>query len=324
MAIDQIHRRVLATDGFFITQESMLRFGPPMPPSPPVPAPVMTAAGTSLVTGMSMDPTNNRLFMCDEWNFQVFSPMPPYAPMSPVITPPGGHSQFTGIAYDPSDDTLWFCDIQGGVYHTKITGVPITGEYPINFVPALLKGICVDKSEGAGTFATIFSSPNYFPTGRPRIWVTDGSKVIDAITLMTISLGATSGAYGMAFSADGQFSYGGSVAPSTGNKPHIRQSRPSANGFGLGCDIRLDAAPVNSPHHLLYNWYPQTGIPIGAGVARVYSGIVSLGLTDAFGSGLVHLPDMLAGVSLSFQYLVLDPSGAYALTDLLTYMSARP
>ena len=326
VAIDQIHRRVLATDGFYVTQESMLRFPPMGAPSGPVPAPVLNTPVNNGITGMSMDGGNGRLFMCDEWSFRVFQPAPPYSPLSSLITPPAGHSQFTGMAYDPSDDTLWFCDIQGGVYHTKINGAPIAGEYPINYVPALLKGICVDRSEGAGTFGTVFWTPNLYPTGRPRIWVTDGAKVIDAITLMTIPISTVPSALGMAFSADGQFSTGGSVAAATGNQPYIRQSRPSANGFGLGCDILLEGAPASVPHYLLYNWFPQPGISLGAGTVRVYSGIMPLSLTDAVGAGSVHIPDVLAGLSLTFQYLVHDPAGTvpWALSDCLTFMSARP
>lgn len=325
VAIDQGRRRVYASDGNFITQESMLRFPPMSAPVPPVAVPIITPGTSGFLTGMSADPENNRLIICDPLSFRFLNPFPPYTPMGPAITPPTGHSPFTGVAHDPSDNTLWFCSIQGGVYHTTIAGAPIFGEYPISTLPTPLKGICVDRSEGVGTFGTIFPTAGTYPFGRPRIWVTDGSMVIDAITFLTIPVGTSMDAYGMAFSADGQFSPGGSVAASTGLEPVIRQHRPSANGFFLGCDLLLEDAPVTALHYLFYNWYPQPGIPVGTGMLCVYPANIPMGFTSPSGTSSFTIPDILAGISLSFQYLVQDPGTTtpWVLTDCLTFMSSR-
>lgn len=114
LAIDQIKRRVYATNGDFITEESMERFAPGAPSVGPIPAPIITPGLPGFITGLSMDGKNRRLIMSDEWSFRLYSSVAPYNPIGPVITPPLGHSQFTGVAYDPSNDTLWFCSFQGG------------------------------------------------------------------------------------------------------------------------------------------------------------------------------------------------------------------
>ncbi len=333
MAIDQINRRVYSSDGYMIFQESMQRFPPLTPPNPPVPAPVITTLGfTSLLTGMSIDPLNGRLFICDEWSFQVFSPVWPYPPLpgGPVLLPVP-HSPFTGMAYDPSDNTLWFCDIQGGVYHTTITGAAIAGEYPINFVPAALTGICVDRSTGAGSFGTIMPpTPIGFTPARPHVWVTDGTNVIEAISSsIVIPLPGAATAYGMAFSADGQFSYGGTGSPS---QPYIRQDRPSVN-LAPGTKILMEATPPpagsgrNQHVFLLYDWYPTPGTPFYGGTRRGLANVYGLGLnTTGVMSVNVFVP--IPGFSLSFQYVTVEVGGGIGVTvdisDCLTFMSARP
>ncbi len=334
LAIDQIERRMYASDGFKIWQESMTQFPPLAAPAPITAAPALLGGPFSPLSGMSMDPTGQRLFICDTVSFGVFSPAAPYAAISAPVYLPTPHSPFTGMAYDPSDDTLWFCDIQGGVYHTDVNGTPIAGEYPISFVSAALTGICVDRSAGPGAFPTIMP-PTVAggPAGtRPRVWVTSGLNVIEAIgSSVAIPLPAGGGhPYGMAFSADGQFSYGGSGGST---QPRIRQDRPSANGFGLGTRIMMDTVPPvagqNQVVILLYGWYPIAGGGLFGGTRRLSPAVAPIvfPVTNT-GHEEVALPDLMEGISLSFQFGTINYGGglpfALAISDCLTYMSARP
>lgn len=335
MAMNQISRRVLSSDGVMIWQESMHEFPPLSAPSPVAPAPFLLAGPNSpRLTGMSVDPTGKRLFICDTVSFGVFDPVFPYPAISPPVMLPAPHSPFTGIAYDPSDDSLWLCDIQGGVYHVDITGAAIAGEYPINFIPAPLTGICVDRSAGPGAWSTTMppTVAGGLPGMRPRVWVTDGANVYEAIGgSVTIGLGTLPVAYGMAFSADGQHSYGGSGGAT---QPFIRQDRPSANGFGLGTQILMETIPPlagqNQLIALFYGWYPITGGgPLLGGTRRLSTSVAPIifPITN-LGSESVSIPDLPAGLSLSFQYGAINFGGGVAtsvgISDCLTFMSARP
>ena len=335
IAMNQITRRVWSSDGQKIWEESMQEFPPLAAPAPVAVAPVLLAGPNSpRLTGMSVDPTGKRLFICDAVSFGVFDPVYPYPAIALPVMLPAPHSQFTGIAYDPSDDTLWLCDIQGGVYHVDITGAAIAGEYPINFIPALLTGICVDRSAGPGAWPTTMppTVAGGLPGMRPRVWVTDGANVHEAIGgSVTIGLGTPATAYGMAFSADGQFSYGGSGGST---QPFIRQDRPSANGFGLGTQILMETTPPLAGQNqlvvLFYGWYPITGGPallggtrrLPASVAPIIFPVTNLGKESVF------IPDLPAGLSLSFQYGTVNYGGglafSLAISDCLTFMSARP
>ena len=330
IAADQVARRFICTDGVNIWQEAMTEFSPAGTPSSVRPSPMMTAMGPAIITGLSAHRPTNRLFMCDENGFEVRDMAAPYALQKPRINLPAPHSQLTGMSYDPADDTLWFCDSQNFVYHTDINGNPISGEYPINLVDAtgLLRGICVDRSSGNGAFPTIYRPTPLGPMAENRyhVWVTDGSNVYEAKSdALIINVGVSSSAYGLAFSADGQFTAGATPTPSP--VATLRQDAPSLQGRAT--DLLFECNRPNRQWYLLIDLYPTAPIALMGGQVHVHNLLLTMPNTDSAGRSNFVVPASLpVGFSVSFQALWNRFPGSFfplwALTDCLTLMQAMP
>jgi len=289
-----------------------------------VPGPT-PAWGTCLLTGLSVDAAGGSLFACNPAGFGTFDLNYPYAAQGPVVMPSFAHGAFTGIAYDGSDDTLWLCDSLATVYQVRRDGTLL--QSIATPVPGPVTGIAVDRS-------TANTSPHH-------VWITNGSDVVDALSYgISVSVGSSSRAYGLAFSADGQFSFGGTGG---GTDLFIRQDRPSANGFGLGVDIIMETTPPviigrQQQAVLLWDSAPQTqGVPFSDGWIRMHpafgANIVWISPPSNTGQESISLPDYPAGVSVSFQFGMIEfggglPGGSppteWTLSDCLTLTFALP
>ena len=62
-----------------------------------------------------------------------------------------------------------------------------------------------------------------------RILTTDGARLYDALSGASFALGGAGDAYGLAYSSDGQFSFGGSPWVGSGLLPAIRTRGPAIN-----------------------------------------------------------------------------------------------
>ena len=314
-AIDQQTRRVISSDGLRIWEEPHPRYPVPFVPNPPVAAPVITTAG-SPVMGLAADSTHGVVWMCDVNGFQPFTSAWPHAAVGGPVTPGFGHSQFTGIAYETATGTLWLSDIQGCIYHCTVTGAAI-GVQPVNCIAGNLKGIAVNSTKGSGAIAPPGCSTQI---GGFRVLTTDGARLFDALTGVNYALGVAGDAYGLAYSSDGQFSFGGSPWVGSGLLPAIRTRGPAINTAALPC--RLDGALPGGNAFLLYGSCPLAVPPAcGLGFLRVFDGFVPAPI-NTFGSAQLNIPigGAPAGVQFTLQWAFADPLQpcGWVFTDALT------
>jgi hypothetical protein len=320
-AIDQHTGRMISSDGLQIWEEPHPSYPATFAPNPPVPAPLITTIGSPLM-GLGADSTHGVVWMCDVNGFQPFTSAWPHAAVGGAVTPGFAHSQFTGIAFETSTGTLWLSDIQGCIYHCTVTGAAI-GTQPVNCVPASLKGIAVNSTRGPGSILPPACSTQ---NRRFRIITTDGIKLIDALWGTSYPLGTVGDAYGLAYSSDGQFSFGGSPWVGSGVLPAIRTPGPVINIASLPC--RLDGAMPGATAFLLYGACPlPVPVACGLGAVRVFDGYVAAPI-NATGSAQLSIPiaGAPAGVQFTLQWAFSDPLQpcGWVFTDALTLTVGLP
>jgi len=325
-AIDQQTGRMISSDGFQIWEEPHPRYPVPFTANPPIPAPVLTPPSTGAVNpimGLGADPSRGAVWMVDYYGFQPFASAYPHGALGGLVIPTFAHSQFTGIAYEPSTGTLWLCDIQGCVYNCDILGNPI-GAQPVACVPATLKGIAVNTTNGPGSVPAPACSAQ---VGGFHIIVTDGVALYDALSGANRALtpGVT-GAYGLAYSSDVQYSFGGSPWVGSGMVPRTRINGPAINTGTRW--LRLEGAMPSTTAFFLYDLCPlATPVPCGLGALRVFGGFITLP-TDTAGVANLALPlaGVPAGAQFSFQWAFADsaqPCGV-VFTDAATLTIGLP
>ncbi len=321
-AIDQQTGRMISSDGLQIWEEPHPRYPVPFVPNPPIPAPVITSA-TSPLTGLGADSTHGVVWMCDVNGFQPFATAWPHAAVGGVVAPAFPHSQFTGIAYDTATGTIWLCDIQGCVYNCTVFGAPI-GAQPVACVPASLKGIVVNGTNGVGSVPPPGCSTQI---GGLQVLVTDGVDLFDALSGANFPLATPGNCYGLAYSADGQYSFGGSPWVASGMLPSTRLARPATNAGPV--PLRLAGALPGGTAHLLWAPCPLTApLPCGLGAVRVWGGGIVTVPIDAVGRAQVMLPlgGIPAGIQFTTQWAFGDPAQpcGWVLSDAMTITVGLP
>ena len=344
VAIDEFGPFIYTTDGFGITMDlhaQYLPFTPVLPPPPgPFPAPALLTGGP--ITGMAFDAATGTLWMCDPGSYGPFTPVPPFLPLGPAIpfAPPTG-AALTGIDIEAATGSLWLCDAGGAVFNLTPGGLPI-GPQPVVVVPSVtggpfMAGICVNDSNGPGSFPPPFCSPQ-LPGF--HICLTDGVMVYDALPggLGPIPLpGAVAlmpAARGMAYSNDFQITFGSVGCGSTGVIPLPGTAMPNFNGPGAFTALRLTGAPPATSVFCLADLCPLPGGALLASGESLWinplSATYSLlpALTDAAGDAAlpVSYVPVPPGIQFSFQWAIPDSSKplGFCLTDLVTLTIGAP
>jgi len=320
-AIDQQTNRMISSDGLRIWEEGHPGYSGSYTPPAPVAAPGITTANSPIM-GLSVDSTNGVLWMCDTNGFQAFDSTWPYAGVGGSVTPGFPHSQFTGIAYDPATGTLWLSDLQGCVYHCTVTGGAI-GAQPVSCLPASLKGIAVNTTKGAGAIPPPACSTQI---GGFRVITTDGNSLFDALSGVNYPLGISGEAYGIAYSSDGQYSFGGSTWVGSGLVPSISTPGPTINTASLPCN--LDGARPGGGAFLLYGTCPLSAPMVcGSGALRVFDGYFQTTI-NASGSAQWTLPlgALPAGAQFTLQWVFGDWTQPcfWVFSDALTVTVGLP